>query len=48
MHKEFSIMCMEARKSVLCEKSVAMNESELTEMISCASKNNDFLWKLCG
>lgn len=42
MHKEFSIMCMEAGKSVLCEKSVAMNESELTEMISCARKNNVF------
>ena len=42
MHKEFCIMCMESGKSVLCEKPVAMNESELTEMIDCAKKNNVF------
>ncbi len=42
MHKKFCIMCMEAGKSVLCEKPVAMNERELTEMISCAKKNNVF------
>jgi dihydrodiol dehydrogenase / D-xylose 1-dehydrogenase (NADP) len=42
MHKEYSIMCMEAGKSVLCEKPVAMNECELAEMINCAKKNNVF------
>ncbi|MGV8980606.1 Gfo/Idh/MocA family protein [Clostridium sp.] len=42
IHKKFCIMCMESGKSVLCEKPVAMNEKELTEMIDCAKKNNVF------
>ena len=42
MHKKFCIMCMEAGKSVLCEKPIAINEKELIEMIDCAKKNNVF------
>lgn len=41
-HKEFAIMCLQAGKAVLCEKPIAMNEAELTEMIECAKKNNVF------
>ncbi|WP_413698540.1 Gfo/Idh/MocA family protein [Psychromonas sp. KJ10-10] len=41
-HKEFAMMCLEAGKAVLCEKPIAMNESELSEMIECAKQNNVF------
>lgn len=42
MHKEYSIMCMEAGKAVLCEKPVAMNQYELAQMIACSKKNDVF------
>lgn len=41
-HKEFAIQCLQAGKAVLCEKPIAMNELELTEMIECAKENNVF------
>lgn len=41
-HKEQSIMCMNAGKSVLCEKAVAVNGKEIREMVECAKKNNVF------
>jgi predicted dehydrogenase len=42
IHKKYAMMCMEAGKAVLCEKPVAMNQKELSEMIDCAKQNNVF------
>lgn len=42
MHKEYSKMCMEAGKSVLCEKPITINASELEELMKCASVNKVF------
>jgi len=42
-HHEATIMCLEAGKHVLCEKSFAMNAAETREMIEAAKKNNRFL-----
>ncbi len=39
-HKEYSIMAMNAGKTVVCEKPVAMNCGELQEMIDASKKNN--------
>lgn len=41
-HKEQAMMCMEAGKSVLCEKPVAVSKAEIVEMIECAKRNNVF------
>jgi predicted dehydrogenase len=42
-HHDAVIMCLEAGKHVLCEKSFAMNAAEAQEMIDSAKKNNRFL-----
>ncbi len=42
-HHAVVIMCLEAGKHVLCEKSFAMNTAEAQEMIDAAKKNNRFL-----
>lgn len=42
-HKEYSILCMEAGKPVLCEKPLAINAQEVREMIECARKSKIFL-----
>jgi predicted dehydrogenase len=42
-HRDATIMCLEAGKHVLCEKSFAMNVAEAQEMIDAARKNNRFL-----
>lgn len=42
LHKELSILCLNNKKAVLCEKPVTMNEQELIEVITCAKKNNVF------
>jgi predicted dehydrogenase len=42
-HHDAVIMCLEAGKHVLCEKSFAMNAAEAREMIDAAKKNNRFL-----
>jgi predicted dehydrogenase len=39
-HKEHSILCLQNKKAVLCEKPFAMNLEEVTEMISVARENN--------
>jgi predicted dehydrogenase len=42
-HKEHSILCLEHKKAVLCEKPFAMNLVEVNEMIATAKKNNVLL-----
>lgn len=42
-HKEFSILCLQYKKAVLCEKAFAMNLEEVSEMIQTAKKNNTLL-----
>jgi Predicted dehydrogenases and related proteins len=41
-HKELSILCLKNGKAVLCEKSVTINGSELSEVISAAEQNKVF------
>jgi predicted dehydrogenase len=38
LHSQFSIMAMSAGKSVLCEKPLAVNETEAVAMLECASR----------
>jgi predicted dehydrogenase len=42
-HKEHSILCLQNKKAVLCEKPFAMNLQEVTEMIAVAKQNNVLL-----
>ena len=42
-HKEHSILCLQNKKAVLCEKPLAMNLQEVTEMIAVAKENNVLL-----
>ncbi|QTE22627.1 Gfo/Idh/MocA family protein [Polaribacter cellanae] len=42
-HKEHSILCLENKKAVLCEKPFAMNLQEVAEMIAVAKENNVLL-----
>jgi predicted dehydrogenase len=42
-HKEHSILCLQHKKAVLCEKPFAMNLQEVTEMITVAKENNVLL-----
>lgn len=42
-HKEHSILCLQNKKAVLCEKPFAMNSNEVEEMISVAKENNVLL-----
>ncbi len=42
-HKEHSILCLQHKKAVLCEKPFAMNLQEVTEMIAVAKENNVLL-----
>lgn len=42
-HKEHSILCLQHKKAVLCEKPLAMNLQEVTEMIAVAKENNVLL-----
>jgi predicted dehydrogenase len=42
-HKEHAILCLQNKKSVLCEKPFAMNLQEVTEMIAVAKENNVLL-----
>ncbi len=42
-HKEFSILCLQYKKAVLCEKAFAMNFDEVSEMIRIAKQNNVLL-----
>ena len=42
-HKEHSILCLEHKKAVLCEKPFAINSNEVDEMIAVAKANNVLL-----
>ena len=42
-HYEHSLLCLNHKKAVLCEKAFAINKKEVEEMIACAKKNNTFL-----
>ena len=43
LHKPCSILMMNHKKHVLCEKPIAVNSKELEEMIACANENSVFL-----
>ena len=42
-HHQHTIMCLNAKKAVLCEKPFAINSAQVAEMIACAKSNNVFL-----
>lgn len=42
-HHKHSLLCLNHKKAVLCEKAFAINKAEVIEMIDCAQKNNTFL-----
>ena len=42
-HHKHTMLCLNHKKAVLCEKAFAMNKREAEEMIACAQKNNTFL-----
>lgn len=42
-HKKYSILCLQHKKAVLCEKAFAMNLDEVSEMIRVAKENNILL-----
>jgi len=42
-HKEHTILCLQHKKAVLCEKPFAMNLKEVTEMIAVAKENKTLL-----
>lgn len=43
LHKEHSILCLNHKKAVLCEKPFAMNRDEVEEMIAVAQANDVLL-----
>jgi len=43
LHKELSILCLQHKKAVLCEKAFAMNYNEVSEMIQVAKENDTLL-----
>ena len=43
MHLEHSILCLEHKKAVLCEKAFAMNSKEVQQMVDVSRKNKTFL-----
>ncbi|WP_299180967.1 Gfo/Idh/MocA family oxidoreductase [uncultured Aquimarina sp.] len=42
-HHKNTLMCLNAKKAVLCEKPFALNLEQVTEMIATARNNNTFL-----
>ena len=42
-HYEHTLLCLNHKKAVLCEKAFAINKKEAEEMIACARDNNTFL-----
>ena len=43
LHCENTIMCLESKIAVLCEKPLAINSVEVKKMITCSKENNTFL-----
>ena len=42
-HCEHTLLCLNHKKAVLCEKAFAINSKEVSQMIEAARKNNTFL-----
>ena len=42
-HLEHTLLCLNHKKAVLCEKAFAINSKEVSQMIETARKNNTFL-----
>ena len=42
-HHEHTLLCLNNKKPVLCEKAFALNLNEAIEMVNCAKANNTFL-----
>jgi predicted dehydrogenase len=42
-HLEHSLLCLHAKKAVLCEKAFAINQKEVSQMITASKENNVFL-----
>ncbi|MCF6332646.1 MAG: Gfo/Idh/MocA family oxidoreductase [Draconibacterium sp.] len=42
-HHKHTLLCLNHKKAVLCEKAFAMNTNEAKEMVACAKENNTFL-----
>ncbi len=42
-HYEQTLLCLNHKKAVLCEKAFALNLHEVNEMVACAQENNTFL-----
>jgi predicted dehydrogenase len=43
LHCEHTLLCLDQKKAVLCEKAFALNASQVKKMIQAARKNNVFL-----
>ncbi len=43
LHKEHTILCLNHKKAVLCEKAFAINSREVKEMADCSRYNRTFL-----
>ncbi len=43
LHKDNSMLCLNAGKAVLCEKPFTINRCEAEEVVACARRNNRFL-----
>ena len=42
-HLEHTLLCLNNKKAVLCEKAFAINSKEVTQMIAASKENNTFL-----
>lgn len=42
-HLEHSLLCLNNKKAVLCEKAFAINSKEVKQMVEASKKNNTFL-----
>ena len=42
-HKEHTLLCLQHKKAVLCEKAFAINTKEVEQMIQASKENNTFL-----
>jgi predicted dehydrogenase len=43
LHHEHTLMCLDRKKAVLCEKALALNSGQVKEMIDKAPREKDFL-----